>query len=123
MVRVPPRKTPAVIIPVSAAFGRRKLVPALSVLRVEPLRAGPLADQAVDARRLGGQSRGGERGRPAGDLQHQLAPDGLGELLGPLHRHDERAGAADPTIFVVDVAPAAPPPAPPPHAGQPTERE
>src|SRR3546814_2508688 len=41
--------------------------------------------------------------RGAGDLEHELAADRLGELVGGAHDDQEGAGAADDAILVVDV--------------------
>src|SRR5262245_1639771 len=75
-----------------------------------PLLAQLFADQAVDARRDVGGGRGDdarlvrtELRLAAGDLQHQLAADRLGELVGRAHHDQERAEAADDAILVVNV--------------------
>ena len=72
-------------------------------LFAHPLLAQFLADEAVDAllaRRLGG---GDHLRLAADDLEHQLAADRGGELIGGPHHDQEGAGPADDAILVIDI--------------------
>src|SRR5450830_526508 len=63
----------------------------------------PLPDGAGNARCLRGSRHNARLRLAAGDLQHQLGTRRLDEFLALADRHHEGAGAADNTIFVVDI--------------------
>src|SRR5690606_1895228 len=68
-----------------------------------PLLPQALAQRARNARRGGRCRHNLPLGRAAGNLQHQFCADRLGKLVAFLDRDDERAGATNHAILVIDV--------------------
>src|SRR5690349_1578099 len=62
-----------------------------------------LADGAGDARLVRRRRNDARLGLPAGDFQNQFCARRIDELFGVVDRYDERAGAADHAVFVIDV--------------------
>src|SRR5688500_8862018 len=79
------------------------LHPGYEGLRIHPASPELLADQAVDARFPFGKLGRHDARRRTCDLQHQLAPDRLGNTVDVLDRDEEGPGPPDHAILIIDV--------------------
>src|SRR6185436_7771252 len=62
-----------------------------------------LADHAIDARLAAGGGHDWAFGGATSDLEQQLGADRFLELFAVLDRDDERAGAADDAVLVIEI--------------------